>query len=424
MRLSTAGRAAMGTGPAVSIDGATPAALVGKVTGGYLGPSWLTSTKILYQSGGTGSGPWILQSYNTGTLATATVDSSGENELASGQSIWAAWLSGSGVRTNASGLTGPFASAGLGDVSTDHGEIAIITSRATATGLTVYSSAGASLVSLPAVTLSIPLVRIRGHLLVYSDSSGWQMANVIGGAFSFAPRINEPVNWVTPVVTASGQQLVMERSERLTLRYAAKAVGWEIVAPGGLAFNPDVVEVSAGVIRLAWSLTQGEAPADLQMTDLTLATGATLNWVVSGSALVSSAGPTLTPTTFEVGPLQGSAGSTGLYPPLQDPMINPETGNRATRSWAMFFQTVRTGVGANTDAIASLPPSVPPPASFGIVSGDGVPVAATASGDTLALTSSDLSVGIATNPATKTIDLSAAASGGLAATFAAVSYRA
>jgi hypothetical protein len=90
----------------------------------------------------------------------------------------------------------------------------------------------------------------------------------------------------------------------------------------------------------------------------------------------------------------------------------------------MFFQTVRTGVGANTDAIASLPPSVPPPASFGIVSGDGVPVAATSSGDTLALTSSDLSVGIATNPATKTIDLSAAASGGLAATFAAVSYRA
>ena len=47
--------------------------------GAQFGPFWYDTNgpRILYQSGGTGAGPWILQSYNTSTLAYVQVDAAG-----------------------------------------------------------------------------------------------------------------------------------------------------------------------------------------------------------------------------------------------------------------------------------------------------------------------------------------------------------
>jgi len=105
--------------------------------------------------------------------------------------------------------------------------------------------------------------------------------------------------------------------------------------------------------------------------------------------------------------------------------VNRKNETALTQPYRALLQSLGQGVTKNSQAIASLSPSVPPPATFGIVSGNGVPVAATSSGDTLALTSADGTVSLATNPATKTIDLSTSTStAGLSGLFAAVSYRA
>lgn len=354
MRLSTLGDAVTGTST-IGVNGATPAALVGVTGGSKFGPAWLTDSQILYQNI---TGP-ILQSYDIGTTALATVDAGGQNDLSAGAGKWAAFLSGSGVRTNIS--VGPFATAALGDVSTDFGELAITLNYPTGPGITVYSSAGATLLSLPAITAG-PIIRIRGHLMMYqamTGQTGWYMAHTLGGAFAFAPRTDEPINWITPVTTASGKTLVMERSDRLTLRYSDRGNGWQVVAPGHNTFNPDVMEVSAGVIRLAWSVNQGESPDALELTDLTLATGATRNGVVVAGAIVWSTGPTLTMQTFPVGALQGQSGNAALIPPVRQHVIDPKT-KLMVRAWQDWSRAVSGGVTSNTTSIQSIPPSTTP----------------------------------------------------------------
>ena len=73
---------AMGFGT-ISIMGATPAALVGLTANNA---HWFNSTKIVFQDYTSGA---VLKTYDTGTLAVATVDSSGGNTVGGGGSVWA-----------------------------------------------------------------------------------------------------------------------------------------------------------------------------------------------------------------------------------------------------------------------------------------------------------------------------------------------
>lgn len=365
MRFNTSGDAATGTST-VGVNGATPAALVGVTGGSKFGPGWLTATKILFQNVTAGA---ILQSYDIVSLATATVDAAGQNDLAAGNAKWGRFLSGSGVKTNIG--VGPFATAALGDVSTDHGELAITLNYPSGPGITVYSSAGATLLSLPAVNAG-PIIRIRGHLMAYSNvvsPVGWHMANVIGGSSAFAPRLNENINWITPVTTTSGKVLVLERSDRLTLRYADSAQGWILVAPGTNTFNPDVMEFSSGVVRVGWASNQGETPDSLTLIDITLATGATRNGVIGGGIIVWTTGPTLARTTFTVGPVEGSNQNGALYPPFKHPVQDAKTG-LMTVPWQRFEQAISDSVTGNTSAIASIPP-VSVPSAFSTIASPG-----------------------------------------------------
>ena len=400
MHLNSAGKAAMGFGT-VSIDGAVPAALVGVPAGNYGGPCWLTSAKVAYQNNSSGS---IVQSYDVGTAAFATLSAQGANFIAAGGGIWAAWLVDNtvGVRTNIPGV-GPFLTGALGDVSPD-GEFCLINTYPDVMGLTVYSAAGAVLLSLPEVVLKQNFIRMKSHLLLYRDASGWIMRNVINGPFAFRPRINETINWIVPVTTAAGKTFVVEVSDRITLRYADKADGYQLMPLGTITFNPDVIEYSAGVLRVGWSSTSGELPGDLTLMDITVGTGATVIGTVSGGAIAWAAGPTLALTTFQVGALQGSNAGGGLYPPIKHPMT--DSRELATDPWVKFFQNVRTGLSDVTRSVSSLPPSVPAPPSFGtIAGGTGGPIVATLSGDTLTLTSGDASITITETPVTKTVDL-------------------
>lgn len=402
MRFNALGDAAYGYAT-VSINGATPAALASYSAGCPFGPAWLTSTTIFYQNDGIGGGgPYISESYNTGTTTRTTVSPLGLNQCAAGNSKWATWLANAGVTTNIGSL-GTIAGAKLGDVSPD-GELAIITDYQSGVGLKVYSAAGALLLNDASVLIVGIVTRLRNHLLSYQASDGWHLRDVTGGAAPFAPRINESINWITPLVTASGKQLVLERSERLTLRYAAKPNGWELSAVP-LTYDPDLIELSAGVVRIGWSGNQGESTDALTLMDLTLATGATQIGTVSGGGIVWAVGPTLEATTFEVGPVEGS--TTGdLLAPIREPIADPKTQLLVTRPWARYFQNLNGAVDGTVEAIASLPAIVIPP-SFGVVSpASSDPIVASQSGDTLNLTSKDGSIALKSNTLTKTLDLS------------------
>lgn len=404
MHLNSLGSAAMGFS-AVSIDGSPVAALSAYAAGNPSGPCWLSDTAIIYQNWGAGGGgPYTVESYDTGTTTRTTRDSHGANVIAAGGGKWAAWLGDPtvGVRTNIASV-GPFLLGAVGDVSPD-GEFCLINTYPALSGLTVYSAAGATLVSLPTVVLTQNFVRLKDHLLLYRDASGWVMNHVLGGDFAFRPRL-EPIYWIVPVTTAAGKTFVVEVSgDRITLRYADRADGWQLQPTGTNTFNPDVIEVSAGVLRVGWSSTSGEGAADLVLMDITLATGATQVGTVVAGSIVWAAGSTLDLTTFEVGPLQGSNTGGGLYPPIQEPVVDAQ--RRMTRPWVLFEQNVKTGLSGVQAAIAALPPSVPPPPGFGAVAGGlGGPVLATQANDTLTLTSTDGSLSITETPTTKTVDL-------------------
>jgi hypothetical protein len=82
-----------------------------------------------------------------------------------------------------------------------------------------------------------------------------------------------------------------------------------------------------------------------------------------------------------------------------------------TQPWAMYEQTVKTGLGDVSHAIAIQPTPVPPPAGFGIIAGGGPLVAATVPTDTLTFTSADGSVAFVSDPLTKTLDVTAGGTG-------------
>src|SRR5690349_233449 len=172
LRFNSTGSMAYGYGPTISIDGSTPAALSGRTVGG---PAWFTDTLAYFQDGNTGAGPWQIHSYDTGTLATATIDTSGVTYLGAGNSVWAAFLVGSGVRTS-NGL-GPFPLAALGDVSAD-GQIVLIDNYQQGVGLTVYTAAAASQYTLPSVALVSGWVRLIDDVLAYYSTTGWHLAPV------------------------------------------------------------------------------------------------------------------------------------------------------------------------------------------------------------------------------------------------------
>jgi hypothetical protein len=410
MRISTTGRCAYGYGPTVAIDGTTPAALVGQFCGVPGGPPWLSTTKIAYQNGGTGAGPWIVQSYDTGTLATAELSSTGANRVGAGASIWAKWLSGAGV-TSSNGVTLP--NAVLADVSS-LGQIVVVDNYAAGTGITVYSPAAAVALALPGVVLiNNQGLRLVGNALAYQDTTGWKLVGVGIDDPLFAPRINETVVNCVPVLMADGSYCVVETSNsRLTVRSASTGTGF-VVEDAPDAFWADAIQISPGVVRVGFCTNQGESADSAVRVDVTMATGANIRSTVVAGAFVPVVQTPFAKTTFDVGPTTGSAfqGGDRRYTPFIEPV--DKHGGLMTEPWKKWVLSITGDSASHGGAIAKIPPPVPPSPSFGTILVPGQPPIVAFGPNDTATVNPIQGLSGTTDPITRTLTLKgSAASGG------------
>lgn len=383
----------------LSIMGSTPAALVG-VTGNNA--HWMTATKIAYQDYTTA--PAVLKSYDTGTLMVAALDGAGANTLGAGGNVWSAFLAGVGVRTMGATF-GPLPNAGIADVShnptlvSELGQTVVITDYANASGVTVYSSTGTVQATIPAVLTSSAL-RIRQNIVAYQDAAGWHLYDVSlsGNVSGFLPRPN--IIRLVPF-TIGSQVGVLEYeagTNILSVRLATQLTGL-IIPTVGTEFNPDVQGVDSTHVRVAWSLTQGEAPADLVILDIDTSDGTTQKGVVVAGSVSFSAGPTLDGATFS-----GSTAGGNTLPYQSQQVLLPN--GEMTKVWRDALQRISGAVQAVTTMVNNLPTPVSSP-SFGTI---GTVVAPSPS-SVLAFTSSDASVTITPNQGGQSIDFVSVSSG-------------
>ncbi len=375
----------------ISIMGATPAALVG-VSGNV--PRWFAATKIVYQDYTSGA---LLKTYDTGTLAVATVDASGANDLGGGGSVWAAWLAGSGVRSSAA--FGPLPLAGICGVS-ELGQSAVIVNRGISSGLAVYTALGASQYTAT-VSLTSQQVCLRQNILSYQDAAGWHLVNVVTGnpvaGFQQRPNVIKLVPFT--IGSSVGVLEYQTGTESLTVRLANSLTGLTIPTVGA-EYNVDVQGVDADTVRVAWSLTAGEAPDDLVILDIDTDTGTTDEGTVVGSTVVFDTGPTLSGTTF--------AGSTAaaVRLPVQSMKAiyidGPHKGE-LTKPWRDALQGGMNGVQGAQTSIANLPTPVPPD-GFGAIGG----VDASGPDSTLTFTSNDGTLVITATQSPANVDFSVA----------------
>lgn len=398
MRLNSAGLAAYGFAT-IAIDGAIPSTLASTAGGGYHGPNWLTDTKVFYQTWSTP--PPFMQSYDTGSHALATLGSGGASFFAAGGGVWAKSLSGVGVTTSVGGV-GPFPLGSVADVSPD-GEIALFTANGSS-GLTVYSSAGATLLSLPDVVVVSPQqVRIRNHIMAYQTSTGWHLRNVLTGATPFWYPRADAVGVVVPV-TIGSTLYVVEAGSNLGIRPANNSIGY-VLETAPVFFNPDAVMHGAGVARVGYCANSGESVTSLIETDVTVASGVNQRGTVVGSTVVFTPGTPFARTTFSVGPSEGTDLTNKGYPPLQQAPIDPEN-KQFVKVWKDYFRDLTKTDSTLSGAIQAIPSPVMPAKDFGVIAADGQPaLTAQLPADTLALTSSDGSVLFTADPSTQTLDL-------------------
>lgn len=306
--LNTVGDALCGVSVGLSINGVTPAAMVGVPIDHA---RWLDDTKAVFQnnSGGTS----VIGQYDTGTLALTTLDSLGLSGLGAGGGNWVAFLAGGvgkGVRTSVAGC-GPFPNGGNCDAS-ETGVMGFITYAPLGRGVSIYSAAGAPLSTIGS-TLFYTDIYLRSGLLSYSINSGglaqWRLMAFSGAGVTYSPRA-QSLGPVIPVVLASTDIWVLERSDKLTIRQKDSDQGYVIEASVEQN-NPDAREISPGVVRIAFSTDAGESPGALVRVDLMLATGANTRSVGSGAFNAQTA---FTLTTLPVGTPVSGGGSSGGGP--------------------------------------------------------------------------------------------------------------
>lgn len=387
---------AMGYGT-ISIMGSTPAALVGR-TGNQA--HWFDDGVIVYQDY---TAAPVLNTYDTVTLALTTVDSAGGNAVGGGAGVWAAWLSGQGVRTSVGGL-GPFpngGAAGQGSPTlvSELGQTLFITNYATASGVSCYGPTGTPLASI-ATSLVSTVLHIRQNVIAYQSPSGWLLVNALTGVAIPSYRQRPNILFCIPFTlgTDIGVLEYQTTTSTLTIRIASELTGLTIPTVG-TEFNPDVQGIDADTVRVAWSTGQGELPGELVILDIDTTTGTTEEGTVVGGSVVFAEGPTLEGTTFT----GAQAGLNSL--PVQSQKVLNSAGELA-KPWRDALQRLSGGVQAAQTAINVLPVTVPPD-GFGSVGG----VTASGPDATLTLTSADGTVTITPDQATSSVDLSASGGG-------------
>lgn len=418
MHLNAAGSAAYGFST-VAVDGSIPSALSAVIGGVPNGCYWYDATHVFYQNFTNSAAP-VCQIYNVSTHAISTVLPGGAPSGA-GSSVAAKWSPSTGVTTTVGGL-GPFASAGLEDVS-PAGEIAVVTTRATGSGLVVYSQTGTTLLSLPSVVLAGGVTAVRNSIIAYQDTKGWHLQNVVTGAKPlWFPRIDGVSN-VVPVLVGGVLYVVEASNSQLTIRPANTSKGF-VLESTPIFFNPDAVDMSGGVCRVGYCANQGESVTSLIETDVTVATGANTRGIVSGGTIVRTPGTKFSSVKFTVGPQEGSDLTVSGYPPFTTPLVDPKTG-LMTKDWILYFQTNNQSISTVSAFAGGLPTPSAPSASFSTIAPTGqTPLTALGPDSILALTSPDSSVAFATDLVADSLATSTAARGTYARILMMTSLRA
>ena len=288
LRPST-GAGALGISTNISVDGVVPAPLVGV---GAMLPRWYNDAGnvLLFFNNDSDE----LQTIDLDTNVVTTVDPAGTTTLAAGNDLYVAGLSSGalqGVRSNIPGWT-RLSLAGLGDMD-ENGDFAVIQNFAADNGVSIYSAAGTHITTIAIPIAPSAVIRCKTGLCAFSGAaSSWQLRSLTTGALvPFADRATGVIETV-PIELADGRIFVVERTgnDTLTVREATGNQGYVISST--IVFNPDVIELSPGVLRIGWSSAAGEFATSLRMADLTLGSGAQTLWSTSTGTLVSSAGPT------------------------------------------------------------------------------------------------------------------------------------
>lgn len=426
IRISSTGKVAYGS-VQVSVDGEVPGPLAIR---SVQFPSWRSATQLIYQDGAGGAGPWQLNQLTYPGLTQATLSATGAAKVDGGDGIWAKWLPGEGVTTNASGV-GPFPDAMLGCVS-DEGHVVVITDAATMTGLIVYDSDGDVVYQDDKVRIAEPdNVCLRSERLSYLDVLGkWHIINIATGQPAAWARRIEPVNWMVPVLIGT-TLYVLERTDTLTLREAKRNQIWFLRgAPD--CYMADAIAFSPG-IRAASCQNAGLTTESLNVYDVTLpmksdgsveiAVGS-----VVGGAIVYGPDIDIAPVAINTFPVEGVEDALAIVPPYRSAIAEKRPGPDGspaggaqklftTWEWLQFFEQLMRKIdqlqGIQRNSAQPIPPT-PSAAGAGfneIRSTGQPPILSQPSNRILTIESADGTVTITLNPATNTIDLAVTAGG-------------
>ncbi len=261
---------------ALSINGATPAALVG-ISGGQ--PRWLSASVIAYIDDTNNR----LATYDVNTHVVAPLDGRpGQNRLGAAGGKYVAFTVGVGVVSNISGLSLPAGT--IGDVD-EFGTAVVVTDYNAGKGIRLYAAAGTLLFADDTITFgNNNWPQIRTGVAAYNAGAVWVLRSTVGAL----PYLTRPaVNRLVPVVLADGTIAVTENTETLTYRVATSGQGYVL---GPNLWNHDAREISPGVVRIQAATNVSSTPSSLVLIDLTVATGANRIGTVQGGAIVWATG--------------------------------------------------------------------------------------------------------------------------------------
>ena len=356
MRLNTLGNALYGsTASHIFIDGVQPVGLTGFTPSTKF--TWIDDTHI----GGIinlGAGD-KLYSVLTSTGVATVIDSFGGNSVCGGGGVLACFQTAGGaqgVRTNVTGF-GPFPLGAIGDTD-ETGLSVFVQNYQNDFGMTTFAATGTSFQNIAVKLTPGYILRARNGKWGY-QASGAHIRNLTTGVLeAYAPQTTVPFEIIP--VTISGQSWVVEwTNANLVLRPATSSSGFIIASPGSALFNPDAMEISAGVVRIGWCVNTAESQTSLRLADVTVATGAVDNGTTAGGgAPVFTPGTPLTPGAIPVGPVEGGS-LTALKQPRQaikeEAFVEGGVGKRIyQRYWDNIVEAVTAGMNLQGAGISGV----------------------------------------------------------------------
>jgi hypothetical protein len=181
-------------------------------------------------------------------------------------------------------------------------------------------------------------MRMHSGIVAYEETNlKWHLRDAATGAFAaFAPRTDEVIATIVPV-NIDGTTWVVELSNtQLTLRPATSSNGF-VISTSANIFFPDAVSLSAGTVRVGWSVTSGEGATQMRLADVTVSSGSQNVGTTASGALVITPGTTIPQSALPVGPVEGGDALLAKKQPRhaikEDAFEGGATGKRIYQRW-------------------------------------------------------------------------------------------